>query len=70
MGKNIEIEKEEISVKDYRGNYRKLKISGNKIYLGKAEFDFTLKRLVAMVNLYDLRITRKYKKRLDNSITK
>lgn len=53
---------EEISVKDYKGMYRKLKVKNGKIYLNKQKFDYTLKNLIAIIGLYSLRLTRKYTK--------
>ena len=61
---------EEINVRDYRGNYKKLRISGNQMYLGKSKFDFTLKKLMSMVNLYGLEITRPYNNKRSPNLNK
>ena len=54
---------EEINVKDYRGRYRKLRVTKDKIYLDKQNFDYNLKNLVAVICLYGLGLTRTYTKK-------
>ncbi len=58
--------KEIVNVKDYRGNYKKLMIDGDKIYLGKMSFEFNLRKLISLISLYDLRITKEYNRKNKN----
>lgn len=54
---------EEINVKDYKGNYRKLRVTDTKIFLDKINFDYSLKNLVALIALHGLLLPRPYNRR-------
>ena len=58
------MKKEILNVKDYKGNYKKLIVTDKKIFLNKMEFDYSLTKLVALIGLYGLLLTRPYNKKL------
>jgi len=54
--------KEIVNIKDHKGNYKKLIVTDKKIFLDKMEFEYSLKKLVAIISLYGLLLTRPYNK--------